>query len=301
MWQIYPGHPFILQGFEAKFYLELIYGFLNLFLEAADENLEASDCDVSTGCIILDNATVKQKVYLISFCLSALLDPNIPPPQLTHILEATVYLPFAYLQEEIEKEIENQEYIMKQENDRQNYWEDYFSLFYYRRMADQAYRQLILPLNIALDITHSQDLEMETVEEFQQYYQEILSFSYESTDLQEWTDRITSLAHHSVLGDDEDFQITSIAPQLVDGATDVALNMGITDEYLSNKLPNVSDEEYEEALKVIYKYYDQICRSILWNNAYFCIFVNPVQHQLRKHTFFLSSFEVTSTESNGDG
>jgi hypothetical protein len=249
MWQIYPGEPFILEGFRAKFYVEITQNYVDLLLEFADKNLEKSDYDIETGCIILDNANVKQKVYLIDFCLSALLKPEIPPPTLTHILEATVYLPFAFLIDRIESDIEHQE----EAEGTKEYFENYFYFTYRRRLTERAYRRIALPLDIAFDITSDgSDFELETVEDWQEHYEDILSFDYESTDVREWADKVNVLAHSLVLGDDEDFRVTSINPQLVDGAAPVALNMGITDEYLSNKLPLVTEEEFEKSQRSIF-------------------------------------------------
>jgi hypothetical protein len=245
------GDPFILEGFAAEFYLQITRDYLDWLLEFADKISEKSDLDVETGCITLDNASVKQKVYLIDFCLSALLKAEIPPPKLTHILEAIVYLPFAFLIDRIELEIERQE----EKKAAQEYIENYFCFTYYRRLTDRAYRRIVLPLDIAFDATLDNSDLHETVEDWQKHYENILSFDYESTNLREWGNRVSSLFYSLVSDDGEDFRLTSIFPQLAD-TNWVALNLETTDGYWNNKLPSVTavtEADFQKSVSSIFE------------------------------------------------
>lgn len=48
--------------------------------------------------------------------------------------------------------------------------------------------------------------------------------------------------------------ITSIHPQAIDGVDVVGELLGISDDYMTNKLPTVTDDEYEQAVQGIYNY-----------------------------------------------
>jgi hypothetical protein len=256
MWQIYPDHPFILQNYEAEFYLDITQQLVDYLIQFEDDDVNW----IETGCVIFDRADLKQKVYLINFCLSALLKPEIDPPKLTHILEATVYYPFAYLQYQIESELEQEE--LEQDDDYK------YSIFRYtdRRLVEKAYKKIILPSDLEIDINEIIQAKLEwtfSEQEWQEYMDEELSFlrkrllfdfDYESTNIKQWTDMIETLAHNLVVGDDEDWKVTSFNPQLVDGVTAIEINMGIYDDYITNQLPKVSDKEYKEALENIFNF-----------------------------------------------
>lgn len=40
MWQIYPGYPFILKEYEAKFYVEVVQAMVDNLLETEDTSLK---------------------------------------------------------------------------------------------------------------------------------------------------------------------------------------------------------------------------------------------------------------------
>lgn len=257
MWQIYPGNPFILQNYEAKFYLDITQQLVDYLIEFEE------DVDwLQTGCVIFDRANIKQQIYLIEFCLSALLKPEIEPPKLTHILEATVYYPFVYLQDRIESELELEQEKFDDDDDYK------YSIFRYsyRRLVEKAYKKIILPFDLEMDINEIIQTKIEWTfsdEEWQEYMDEELSFirkrllfdfDCESTDIKQWIDMIETLAHHLVVGDDEDWKVTSLNPQLVDGVTAIEINMGIYDDYITNQLPKVSNKDYEKALEKIFNF-----------------------------------------------
>lgn len=253
MWQIHPGYPFILQNYEAEFYLDITQQLVEYLIQFEDDDVDW----LETGCVIFDCANLKQQIYLIDFCLSALLKPEIEPPKSTHILEATVYYPFAYLQFQIESELEDEE--LEQDDDYK------YSIFRYsyRRLVEKAYKKIILPSYLEMDINEIIQAKLDWTlsdKQWQEYLDEELSFmrkrllfdfNCESTDLTQWTHMIETLAHNLVVGDDEDWKITSFNPQLVDGVTLIEISMGIYDDYITNQLPKVSDEEYQKALENI--------------------------------------------------
>lgn len=257
MWQTQTRYPFYLTGKNAKFYLDISQSLVEQLIEFSYDINQSDDYGERTGCVIFDNATVKQKIFLINFTLKYLLSPNLEAPTPTHILEAAAYFPFAYLEGEVRYEIERQlEETINTEEGR--YKEDYFKYYFFntlqRRKTYEIYKSNILSFSIACDIIDPNAFgECETLEEWQEYYQNILVFSPESTDEKEWI-LINQIAHDLVLGDDEDFMITSYSPQVVDGNTWVEKNMGIAEGYFSNRLPKVNDEEYEQAVQEIFSY-----------------------------------------------
>ena len=255
MWQIYPDNPFILQNYEAEFYLDITQQLVDYLVQ-----FEGNDVDwLETGCIIFDRADIKQRIYLIDFCLSALLKPEINPPKLTHILEATVYYPFEYLQYQIESEIEEE----SEQDD--NYQYSIFK-YSYRKLIEKAYKKIILPFELEMDINEiiaAKNQWTFSEQQWEEYMKEELSFmskrllfdfDCESTDIKQWIDMIETIAHHLVVGDDEDWKVTSFNPQLVDGVTAIEINMGIYDDYITNQLPKVSEEDYEKALENIFDF-----------------------------------------------
>lgn len=81
MWTNSLQHSFILEGKKAEFYLEITQNSVKDLLDRVsdfgwDINQEDNLGSI-TGCVIFDNATVKQKVYLIHLVLNALLNSSI--------------------------------------------------------------------------------------------------------------------------------------------------------------------------------------------------------------------------------
>ena len=206
-----------------------------------------------TGCIIFDNATLKQKVFLLNYSLTHLLSRKIQAPDPTHILEAASYWPFAFMSENwISHEIENQNEEKKGKN---TFYED---LYYYRtkwrRRFLDIYNSNILSQNIAVNIFLSSESEFNSLEECKEYFKKRLQFNCESIDMIEWKKIINQVSHNLILGDGEYFRMTSLTPPLLDGVT---LNEKSTDfpkTYFTNKLPFVTDQEYEEAIENIFSY-----------------------------------------------
>lgn len=200
MWTNSLQHSFILEGKKAEFYLEITQNSVKDLLDRVsdfgwDINQEDNLGSI-TGCVIFDNATVKQKVYLIHWVLNALLNSSIPAPNPTHIFEAAAYFPLAYLQEQIEIEIDQQRNLFDRKLNQyeKEYFEQYFYLTYYRRKVHQFYQETLLSLEISRDI-FDQDHEFGSLEECQEYYQEKLKFNPDSLKFQEWETLINDIAH----------------------------------------------------------------------------------------------------------
>lgn len=259
MWQTQTSNHFYLEGKNAQFYVELSQSLADEITCLGTDLDESDEYSINlTGCVIFDNATIKQKIFLLNFALKHLLSSSLIAPNPTHILEAAAYFPFAYLEAQIQYEIERQleETINVEEGKyKEDYFKDYFFITFNRRKTYEIYKFNILSFNIAYDIIEPDAFgECETLEEWQEYYQKTLEFSPESTDEKEWNYVINQLAHNLVLGDDEDFMTSSYNPQIVDGISWVEECMGISKKYFSNLLPKVTDEEYKKALNEIFNY-----------------------------------------------
>ncbi len=226
----------VLEGTEADLFITAVQ------LTAEDIYTYGSDfeLDFETDNRLFDTATPNQKLFLLNFCLSALLKPEIDSPQLTHILEATVYCPFAYLKMQVETEIKSELAGDSQDDADEEY------KYMFRRLLWKPYQEYILPLEQEADAEFG-------IDEDDELAGEVKSFSYQSTNFQLWDDIVDDLAHR-ILWDDEDWKVTSVAPALADGANELSLMLGITDEYLTTRIGIVSDEEGEAAYKEIHSW-----------------------------------------------
>jgi hypothetical protein len=184
-----------------------------------------------TGNPLFDTATTHQKLYLLNDCLSALLNRAIPPPPLTHILEAAVYLPFAYLKIRIEAEVETELEGNIDTDERLRY--------FFRSFVWKAYQDHVLS-----------DWEAPDIEE---NFWEMESFDRRSTNLDYWEIIVEDLVHR-ILGKCERWKITAIDPSLADGAHDISIRLGITDDYLRNRIGIVTDDMARAAYREIHRW-----------------------------------------------
>jgi hypothetical protein len=168
--------------------------------------------------------------------LSALLKPEIPAPELTHILEAAVYCPFDCLKMRVYEEIEAELAGDSQYNHEDKY--------YFRYFLWQPYQEYILPLE--------QETSAELMDE-DELFEELEPLSYQSTDFKRWDNIIEDLAHR-ILWDDEDWKLTSLVPAGSDGADELSLMMGVTNEYLSSRIGLITAEQGEFAYKEIHSW-----------------------------------------------
>jgi hypothetical protein len=214
--------PRTLTGAEAVFYLTATpeaFEYLIELRECADE------LDVVTGDRIFDMANFNQKVFLLQTCLSALLDPQIPPPRQTNLLEATVYFPFAFMKAAISEEIE---YPVEFSDD---------ARYQYREMVWPIFEELVQPRWKAADAEYGED-------------EEINAFHRQSDNYSLWRSVIEDL--EDGFFEDYDWQLTSITPQILDGLEEsLGEQFGIAPDYITNRLPQVSDAEAKAACQII--------------------------------------------------
>jgi hypothetical protein len=225
-WKTFLGER-VLEGTEAKLFLELV--------AHAIENIENFDGDtlVTTGNYLFDNSSLPQKIYLFHYCLSALLKVEIPAPELTHTLEATIYFVFAFLESEIKYEIDLE---VTDENLDEKY------KYYFRQMCWGAISEYVLPMWEEADLEYEEELESLDEDELEEPWSLIGDFSVQSIDQEKWSQAVDDLCRR-ILWDDNDFALSSLAPQWLDGTDEIAQSLGITDEYMSNRLPIVSEAQ----------------------------------------------------------
>jgi hypothetical protein len=221
----------VLEGVEAKFYLNAMR-FAVEYLEEAEELGDESD--VETGDRIFDSASFDQKIVLLHYCLSALLQPEVFPPKLTNVMEAATFLPFAFLKMKVDEEIED-EMVWGEDEATKN--TDHDLIYFYRRFVWDAYKALILEERQS----RKAELDDEDGEPL---------LDYHSRDRGDWVNRLDELA--SRIFYDRDWQITSFHPQLLDGLSEsFSEQTGIDEEYVTNRLPKVTTEQTVMALSAL--------------------------------------------------
>ncbi|NER38218.1 MAG: hypothetical protein F6J93_30395 [Oscillatoria sp. SIO1A7] len=235
----------VLTGVEAKFYIEAVQNaFAVLNDEINDMNEEDSEdwcADMyPTGSTLFDRSSFNQKAVLVNFVLSALLKPEIPYPPLTHILEAAAYFPLVFVRSMVSSETEDDDFVNEYEPDAEY-------RYYYRKMLYLPFKEIILPWELESLEQEREDYEPD---EFEKMLQAKQKFDYRCNVFGEWDNIIEFLADRIFW--DRDWQIVSYHPQLLDGGNEITKMMGIDDDYLSNRLPKVSDEEAAKALAEIH-------------------------------------------------
>lgn len=251
-WHMQSGDR-VLAGYEAEFYLKVLQ---DSFLFDWDNNdLKDFQLYANTGNSFFHRASFNQQIYLINFCLKALLKPDVPMPELDHILEAAAFYPFAYLSQMIYEEIPQQSDWLERGNEPNS--EEY--AYFYRKIAWDAFEKMILPdllefeaeYKLAFEAEYEKDYEEDDEDEeysnpFKLFYEQ----KYKSTDLDDWEFAIDSLA--DIIFWDRDWFFVTDWPQYLDGMDPAhAANLGITENYFTNRLPKVSDEEAMELLREI--------------------------------------------------
>lgn len=210
----------VLEGAEAKFYLHI----LQSAVEFSQEAVEFDNVEVITGDRIFDSASFEQRVVLWHRCLEALLKPEVPVPPLTNVLEAAAYFPFAWLTQRVEDEIAFANCV-----------EEDGDPFYWRRLIWETLNALGM-LKV---------LEAEFEEE-----EDILPIKVKCEDSLEWDNCIDELADRIFW--DRDWQVTYNHPQLLDGIEkEFANQTGISEDYVQNRLPKVTQAEADAALQKI--------------------------------------------------
>lgn len=222
----------VLEGVEAEFYLEALH--------SAVDDLELSeDVEVEpewrTGDRIFDTANFNQKVVLLHTCLEALLNPEIPAPTLTNVMEAAAYAPFVYVKQRVYEEVEADGVEVFDENE-----EDIRYCF--RLLVWKPFEALVFPRWL------TDESEMDEIEP--EAHDEEASFNHRSTNFDLWDEAIEELADRIFF--DRDWQISFTHPQVLDGIEKtLGDKVGIAEDYMTTRLPRVSDEEAAIALKAI--------------------------------------------------
>jgi hypothetical protein len=218
----------VLEETEAVFYLNAVQHAIEHLQELQDIEEET---DVVTGDRIFDHASLNQKIVLLHTCLQALLNPKIDLPELTSVLEAAAYFPFAFLKLELRMELESEE---------EEIFENEEFKYYYREIVWQVFDEFVYP--------RWQD----AIEEFGEDEEEN-AFNQHSTNLSLWESIIDQMADRIFW--DRDWMVSSFAPELLDGIeksfSDVT---GLTEEYVTNRLPKVTSKQVNEAIAAIRKW-----------------------------------------------
>lgn len=212
----------VLRGTEAELYLTALQHTVAYLWDIVKLD---DDLNIRTGDRIFDSASLEQKVVLLHQCLSALLKPEIPAPPLTNVMEAAAFLPFAFLQMRIEEEIEDEMDWAGQEDDDDDF------IYFYRQLVGNAYNTLIPSSQQTIDD-----------EDEEPFY-----LDWRSTHFSDWEDAVDCLADFIFY--DRDWQVTSLRPQLLDGLEeDFSQKTGILDDYITNRLPTVTEEQAVQSM-----------------------------------------------------
>ncbi len=142
MWHTQLGER-VLEGKEAAFYLLAVQETVTILEDASPEEIDW--CLPPTFDSVFDNATSAQKIVLLHEVLLALLDPSVPEPKLTNVVEAAAYLPFEVMKLKIEEEIEMQKHGVWAKEDRET------RECYYRRSLFEACQSLNWKVDVGID------------------------------------------------------------------------------------------------------------------------------------------------------
>jgi hypothetical protein len=178
-----------------------------------------TDIDIRTHDRIFDSASFHQKIVLLHACLSALLQPDIKAPEPTNVLEAAAYFPFAFLEAQIEEEIESE---------REGVFENEDLRYYYRRLLWPVFEEFV------------RSRWESAIEEFGENEEES-TFSDRSTNLFLWQSVIDEMVDRIFW--DRDWTASSLAPQLLDGIEEtLSQATGLTEQQFGQILGGASSK-----------------------------------------------------------
>lgn len=220
MWHTQLGER-VLEGKEAAFYLLAVQKTVTILEDASRE--EKDWYLPPTYDSVFDNATSAQKIVLLHFVLLALLDPSVPEPKLTNVVEAAAYLPFEVMKSKIEEEIEMQKHKVWAKSERE-------TLEYY-------YRRSLLETSQSLNWKIDADIERPRIR------------SYRSTDVELWHQTIEALA--SRIFWDDDWRLTSRCEGILEGKHPEVVQWGGLTDYLTTQLPQINDAQVKIAIQAI--------------------------------------------------
>lgn len=208
----------ILTGIEAEVYLTAMQHAIDYLQDAIEYD---DDFDVKTYDRMFDLASFEQKAILLHTCLSALLKPEIEIQDLSNVLEAAAYFPFAFLRRRIAEEIElsQGDWLDKDDDEELGY--------FYRRLVWRAVEAYILPPWKA-----AKEDEVDEAE---------VAFNDRSDSPDLWDQAIEDLIDRIFW--DRAWMVTWTNPQVLDGIEDeISKPLGL-DDYFTNRLPKMSAQE----------------------------------------------------------
>jgi hypothetical protein len=217
----------ILTSIEAEVYLTAMQHAIDYLEDALEYD---DDFEVKTYDRMFDLASFDQKVLLLHTALFALLKPDIKMQELSNVLEAAAYFPFAFLRRRIAEEIELSQGNWLDEEDDEELG------YFYRRLVWKAFEKYVLPNWKAAEDEYGVD-------------EDEAEFNVHSNNLGLWDQAIGDLMDRIFW--DRDWMVTWTNPRVLDGIEDeISEPLGL-DDYFTNRLPKVSAEESTAALAEI--------------------------------------------------
>ena len=186
----------------------------------------ASEDGVNLGILLFDRLTWQQQMFLLDRVMTGLVEPTIPAPTTTALLDATVAAIYAQMVISVQLEID----LAEPDEDNPH-----------GQATDFMARQQVLDA-----LTEPMDIDEPMEEPFEEY-----SLSVECDEIEEWEMVIESLRGRILA--DEDLQMEAIAIDLAPSTgKQLKQLMGIQGDYLIDIPPDVTDEEAKEAWRRIY-------------------------------------------------
>lgn len=185
---------------------------------------EAASLGGSTVDVVLfDRITWQQQILLIERVLNALIDPTIPAPPISALLEATVAAIYAQLVISVQLEID----LIEPEDDPIDSYDPYNG-FYVRQQVLDAIKAPV-------------DLDEPEGDPFEEF-----SLTVECDEIEEWQMLIECLRGRILA--DEDWQMEAIMMDLAPTTSeDIKQLMGIRGDYFIDIPPDATDEQAEAA------------------------------------------------------
>lgn len=220
MWHTQLGDR-VLEAKEAAFYLLAAQETISMLQEITPDEIEW--WLPFTWDAVFDAAQSEQKIILLHQVLLALLDPKIPPPELTNVIEAAVYLPFQVMKNKVEEEIDlAKDLAWEEEQGMDRYW----------------YRRFILETCKSLNWKIDADIERPRVR------------SPQSTNVDLWIEAIKAL--ESRIFWDDDWKVTTSCPGILEGKRPDVVRLGGLETYLTPQLPKTNKAQAVMAVQAIY-------------------------------------------------
>jgi len=184
----------------------------------------ASEGGASFGILLFDRLTWQQQMFMLDQVLAALVEPTIPAPPNTALLEATVAAIYAQMVNSVQVEID---FAIPDEDDPDN-----------SHRVDSGFYERQLVLDALKEPVNTDEPMGDPFEEY--------SLSVECDEIEEWELVIESLRGRILA--DEDWQMEAIAMDLAPPTSQhLKQLMGIQGDYFIDIPPDVTDEEAEAA------------------------------------------------------